>query len=61
MNPWRKSSHSDDNGCVSVRDDGDVIALRDDKDPDGPVLHFSRAEMSAWIAGCKAGEFDNLT
>lgn len=35
---WRTSSHSSQNGqCVEVR--GDLSAVRDSKNPDGPVLH----------------------
>lgn len=34
---WRTSSHSGQNGqCVEVR--GDLSAVRDSKNPDGPVL-----------------------
>lgn len=34
---WRKSSRSAQNGaCVEVR--GDLSALRDSKNPDGPTL-----------------------
>ena len=35
---WRKSSYSSQGGeCVEIRDD--LFALRDSKNPDGPVLH----------------------
>lgn len=59
---FRKSSFSDNNGCVELAalDDG-TIGVRDDKDPTGPVLHFTRAEMLAFVQGAKAGEFDDLT
>jgi hypothetical protein len=44
---WHKSSHSGSNGgnCVEVGGTGPVIAVRDSKDPDGPVLRFS---ADAW-------------
>ncbi|ONI70712.1 DUF397 domain-containing protein [Actinosynnema sp. ALI-1.44] len=37
---WRKSSHSGDNGgaCVEVALLADSTAIRDSKDPTGPVL-----------------------
>ncbi|BCJ38510.1 hypothetical protein Athai_60130 [Actinocatenispora thailandica] len=38
---WRKSSRSGNNGgqCVEVADNlPGVVAIRDSKDPDGPVL-----------------------
>lgn len=46
---WRKSSHSSSQTqeCVEVTHARQVVAVRDSKDPDGPVLTFGR---SAWIA-----------
>ena len=58
--PWRKSSYSGANGnCVELAptDDGGH-AMRDSKDPNGPALFFTKAEMDAFVAGVKAGEFD---
>jgi Domain of unknown function (DUF397) len=60
---WRKSSFSGDNGgaCVEVaptRDD--AVAVRHSKDPDGPVITYTRGEFRAFVAGVKAGEFDDL-
>lgn len=60
MPEFRKSSYSDNGDCVELAPAGDAVLLRDSKDPDGPVLAFTRAEMAGWIAGCKAGEFDSL-
>lgn len=58
---WRKSSHSGaSSSCVEVAEDDDRIAVRNSNHPDAGTLHFTRAEMAAWIAGCKAGEFDDL-
>jgi Domain of unknown function (DUF397) len=38
----------------------DRIGVRDTKDNGaGPVLVFTSAEWSAFIAGAKSGEFDN--
>lgn len=34
------------------------VAVRDSKDPAGPVLTFTPAEWTAFIAGAKDGEFD---
>jgi hypothetical protein len=59
---WRKATASDGQGqCVELADLGDTIGMRDSKDPDGPVLRFTRTEVAAWLAGAKAGEFDDLT
>lgn len=48
---WRRSSHSNTQGnqCVEVAAFGDRIALRDSKNPDGPVLLFSRTEWKEFI------------
>jgi hypothetical protein len=59
--PWIKARASDPNGsCVQLRRNGDAIEVRDSKDPEGPILQFTRAEMAAWIDGAKAAEFDHL-
>jgi hypothetical protein len=56
---WRKSSYSNGQAnCVEVADAGPDVAVRDSKDPDGPVLLCTRAGMAAFVAGVKNGEFD---
>jgi hypothetical protein len=59
---WRISSFSTHNGsCVEVGGLADGrVAVRNSNDPDGPTVLFTRAELSAWIRGCQAGEFDDL-
>jgi hypothetical protein len=50
---WRKSSYSGNGGgnCVEVaRSLPGVVAVRDSKNPDGPVLTFSRDEWASFIA-----------
>jgi hypothetical protein len=49
---WAKSSHSTPNGgnCVETRQAGPAVQVRDSKDPDGPVLTFSRAAWAAFTA-----------
>jgi hypothetical protein len=37
---------------------GDAIAVRDAKNPAGPVLLFTTAEWDAFVDGAKGGEFD---
>lgn len=57
---WVKSSYSGNNGnCVEVA----VLpaggrALRDSKDPSGPILTFSAEGFGAFVAGASAGEFN---
>lgn len=58
---WRKSSYSGNNGgdCVEVAGNLlDVVAVRDSKDPGGPVLVFSPGEWRTFAAGLKTGELD---
>jgi hypothetical protein len=55
---WRKSSHSSQNGCVEVAHGDHQIAVRDSKDPSGPMLLFTRLEWQAFLAGVQDGEFD---
>jgi hypothetical protein len=59
---WRKATKSNGSGsCVLMADLGDGrIGVRDSKDPDGPVLRFTRAEIDAWLDGARNGEFDEL-
>ncbi|UGT52548.1 DUF397 domain-containing protein [Nocardia asteroides] len=42
---------------VAMLDDG-YVALRDGKNPEGPVLIFTPSEWSAFTAGVHDGEFD---
>ncbi|HEV7898614.1 MAG TPA: DUF397 domain-containing protein [Planosporangium sp.] len=58
---WRKSSRSGGNGgdCVEVADNlSGIVAVRDSKDPTGPVLTFTLTEWAAFRAGVKRGEFN---
>jgi hypothetical protein len=60
---WVKSRHSNAEGnCVEVAALADGgFALRNSRDPDGPALVYTRAELAAFLAGAKDGEFDHLT
>jgi hypothetical protein len=55
---WRKSTFSESNGCVEVALLNEQVAVRDSKDPRGPVLLFSAAEWEAFVAGVLGGEFN---
>jgi hypothetical protein len=57
---WRKSTQSYANGCVEVAFVDGQIAVRDSKDPDGPVLVFTPVEWTAFLGGVRGGEFDRL-
>jgi len=55
---WRKSTRSANGGdCVEVADNiPGVVAVRDSKNPDGPVLTFTPAEWRTFIDSVKTGE-----
>lgn len=59
---WIKSSHSNAEGnCVEVAVlAGGRIAMRNSRDPEGPALVYTPAEVAAFVAGAKDGEFDHL-
>jgi hypothetical protein len=46
--------------CVAVgRLPSGHVLLKDTKDPAGPQLRFDASEWQAFIAGVRAGEFDD--
>ena len=58
---WRKSSYSSSNGgqCVEVaRNLAGVVAVRDSKIPDGPVLVFTPAAWQSFATRLKIGQLD---
>lgn len=59
---WRKSRRSNSTGnCVEFArlSTGDV-AVRNSRDPHGPALVYTHAEIEALILGAKDGDFDDL-
>jgi len=57
---WIRSSRCDSATCVEAWPDpaGDTVQVRDSKDPDGPRLRFGRGAWETFVAGVKAGAFD---
>jgi len=55
---WRTSSYTNNGGaCVEVADNlPGVVAVRDSKDRNGPVLVLTSAQWSEFTAGICAGE-----
>jgi uncharacterized protein DUF397 len=59
---WRKAKKSgtNGNGCMELARIGDLVVLRDSKNPEGPVQVYSRHELDCFLDGAKAGEFDDM-
>jgi hypothetical protein len=60
---WRKSRRSNPSGnCVELAllPAGTGVAVRNSRDPDGPALVYTRAEIAAFLGGVLDGEFDDL-
>lgn len=59
---WKKSTRSGpvSDNCVEIAFVDGAIAMRDSKDPAGPVLLFTAGEWDAFRGGMKDGEFDDL-
>jgi hypothetical protein len=57
---WRKSTKSGGNGgnCVEVANLPRAVAVRDSKDPHGPVLTVAPAQWRGFIADVRAGRHD---
>ena len=57
---WRVSRTCDGGACVMVARDGEFIRFGNTSQPNGPKLSYTRAEVAAFAAGIKRGEFDDL-
>ncbi|MFI9364007.1 DUF397 domain-containing protein [Kitasatospora sp. NPDC053057] len=59
---WFKSSHSNNGGsCVEVTPNfPGLVPVRDSKDPQGPALVFPAGAWRSFVAGVRAGEFDEV-
>lgn len=54
---WKRSTRCETSACVEVLIDGDVVKVRDSKNPD-VVLEFTTDEWDAFVGGCTDGEFN---
>lgn len=58
MNFRKATASNQGNSCVELADGG--VVMRDSKDPHGPRLYFTRAELAAFFDRVCRGEFDYL-
>ncbi|GAA1432428.1 DUF397 domain-containing protein [Streptomyces thermospinosisporus] len=57
---WRKSSYSEQAGnCLELAVVDGHVLVRESDEPD-VVVRTTRANLAAFLAGAKAGEFDEL-
>lgn len=59
---WWKSGRSSAQGnCVELAQLPVAgVAVRNSRDPEGPALVFTDAELDAFLAGVKDGDFDDM-
>ncbi|WP_250282973.1 MULTISPECIES: DUF397 domain-containing protein [unclassified Frankia] len=59
---WKKSRRSNSQGnCVELaRLSPETIAVRNSRDPNGPALIYTQAEIEALILGARDGDFDEF-
>ncbi|TQL21238.1 DUF397 domain-containing protein [Streptomyces sp. SLBN-134] len=57
---WRKSSYSEQAGnCLELAVADGQVLVRESDEPD-VVVRTTRAKLAAFLAGAKAGEFDEF-
>jgi len=57
---WRKSTFCANGACVEVAFDGDLVALRDSKNPNLGAIQVTRGQWTDFVRGIQAQEFDRL-
>lgn len=53
---WQRSTHCDSGACVEVARMQPMVAVRDGKEPEGPVLIFASREWQAFVAAVRDHE-----
>lgn len=58
---WRKARRSMNAGnCTEVAVAAGIVAVRDSKDPHGPVLHYPVTSWRSFVSAARNGMFDAL-
>jgi len=55
---WRKASFCASGQCVEVALWKVMVAVRDSKDPDGPMLFYTIEEWRSFTHAVKSGSYD---
>jgi hypothetical protein len=55
---WKKSTVSGGSACVEVAKTGEMILIRDSKDPSGSVLAFPGEEWGAFLVDTRAEQYN---
>jgi Domain of unknown function (DUF397) len=59
VDQWRKSDLCGQSpNCVEIAVRAGGVAVRDSKNPDGPMLEFTAIEWAVFLGGVRAGQFD---
>ena len=57
---WRVSRLCEGGSCVGVARQGEFVLIGSTSSPEIPVSRFTSQEWSAFVAGVKLGDFDDL-
>lgn len=57
MTEFRTSSYCNSGTCVAAAVTREGTAVRDDKNPDGPVLAFPRKSWTAFLDGIRVNRY----
>jgi hypothetical protein len=57
---WNVALACNGGACIRVAPQGNQILIGDSKNPDGPVLTYSRSEWHVFVNGIRQGDFDGL-
>jgi hypothetical protein len=57
---WRVSRLCESGACVGVAREGEFVMIGNTSSPEAPVSRFTSQEWSAFVAGVKLGDFDDL-
>ena len=57
---WQVARECNGGSCIQVATHGEQIVIGDSKNPEGPILTYSRTEWDAFSNGIRQGDFDGL-